>query len=44
MLVIPGAEVTKNHARARKNAHILALGIERFISADLVDVWAGGEP
>ncbi len=34
MLVIPGAEVTKNHARARKNAHILALGIERFISAD----------
>ena len=34
LLVIPGAEVTKNHARARKNAHIVALGIERFISAD----------
>ena len=34
MLVVPGAEITKNHARARKNAHIVALGIERFISAD----------
>ena len=34
LLVIPGAEVTKNHSRARKNAHIIALGIERFISAD----------
>lgn len=34
LLVIPGAEVTKNHSRARKNAHIVALSIERFISAD----------
>ena len=34
LLVIPGAEVTKNHSRARKNAHIIALGIDRFISAD----------
>lgn len=34
LLVIPGAEVTKNHSRARKNAHVLALGIKEFISAD----------
>jgi PHP family Zn ribbon phosphoesterase len=35
MLVLPGAEITKNHVRAKKNAHIIALGISRYISADL---------
>jgi len=35
MLVLPGAEVTRNHVRAKKNAHILALGLRSFISADL---------
>jgi predicted metal-dependent phosphoesterase TrpH len=34
MLVIPGAEVTQNHIRSRKNAHIIALNISSFISAD----------
>lgn len=34
MLVIPGAEITKNHVRAGKNAHIVALGIREYISAD----------
>jgi predicted metal-dependent phosphoesterase TrpH len=34
MLVLPGAEITKNHVRAKKNAHIIALGIREFISAD----------
>ncbi len=34
LLVVAGAEVTKNHSRAKKNAHILALGITEFISAD----------
>jgi predicted metal-dependent phosphoesterase TrpH len=34
MLVIPGAEVTQNHIRAKKNAHIVALNIQEFISAD----------
>jgi hypothetical protein len=32
--VIPGAEVTQNHLRARKNSHIIALGIKKYISAD----------
>jgi predicted metal-dependent phosphoesterase TrpH len=35
MLVVPGAEVTQNHLRARHNAHIVALGLKKFISADL---------
>jgi hypothetical protein len=35
MLVLPGAEITKNHVRAKKNAHIIALGIREYISADL---------
>jgi PHP family Zn ribbon phosphoesterase len=30
----PGAEITKNHVRAKKNAHIIALGIREYISAD----------
>jgi 3',5'-nucleoside bisphosphate phosphatase len=34
MLVLPGAEITQNHLRARHNSHIIALGIKQFISAD----------
>ncbi len=34
MLVIPGAEVTQNHLRSKKNSHIIALNLKRFISAD----------
>ena len=34
MLVIPGAEITQNHIRSRKNSHIIALDIRKFISAD----------
>ena len=35
MLVVPGAEVTQNHLRAKHNSHIVALGLKKFISADL---------
>jgi len=34
MLVIPGAEVTQNRLRGRKNSHIIALDIKKYISAD----------
>ena len=34
MLVIPGAEITQNHIRSRKNSHIVALNIRDHISAD----------
>jgi hypothetical protein len=34
LLVIPGAEITQNHLRSRKNAHIVALNIREFVSAD----------
>jgi len=34
LLVIPGAEITQNHFRSRKNSHIVALGIREFVSAD----------
>jgi predicted metal-dependent phosphoesterase TrpH len=34
MLVIPGAEITQNHIRSRKNSHIIALNMREFISAD----------
>ena len=34
MLVLPGAEVTQNHIRSKKNSHIVALNIQQFISAD----------
>ncbi|MGE0449015.1 MAG: PHP domain-containing protein [Vicinamibacterales bacterium] len=34
MLVIPGAEVTQNNFRSRKNSHIIALNIQKYISAD----------
>jgi hypothetical protein len=34
LLVIPGAEITQNHLKARKNSHIIALGLNTWISAD----------
>ena len=34
MLVIPGAEITQNRLAGRKNSHIIALDIQRYISAD----------
>jgi predicted metal-dependent phosphoesterase TrpH len=34
MLMIAGAEITQNRLRGRKNSHIIALGIEEYISAD----------
>ena len=34
MLVVPGAEVTQNRIRAKKNSHIIALGVKKYISAD----------
>jgi predicted metal-dependent phosphoesterase TrpH len=34
MMVIPGAEITQNHIRSRKNSHIVALNIRDHISAD----------
>ncbi|HEY5619602.1 MAG TPA: hypothetical protein VIK60_16805 [Vicinamibacterales bacterium] len=34
MLVIPGAEITQNRLRSRKNSHIIALDIKKYISAD----------
>ena len=34
MLVIPGAEITQNRLRGKKNAHIIALDIKKYISAD----------
>jgi 3',5'-nucleoside bisphosphate phosphatase len=35
MLVIPGAEITQNRLNGRKNSHIIALDVKRYISADL---------
>ena len=34
LLLIPGAEITQNHIRSRKNSHIVALNIKEHISAD----------
>lgn len=34
MLVVAGAEVTQNKIRAKKNSHIIALGLKKYISAD----------
>src|SRR5262247_3338799 len=34
LLVVPGAEITQNHFRSKKNSHIVALNINEFISAD----------
>jgi hypothetical protein len=34
LLVLPGAEVTQNQFRSKKNSHIIALDIKSYISAD----------
>jgi predicted metal-dependent phosphoesterase TrpH len=34
MLVIPGAEITQNHLRSRKNSHIVGLNLREYVSAD----------
>jgi predicted metal-dependent phosphoesterase TrpH len=34
LLVVPGAEITQNHIKGRKNSHIIALGLSDWISAD----------
>jgi predicted metal-dependent phosphoesterase TrpH len=34
MLVIPGAEITQNSLRSKKNSHIIALDLKSYISAD----------
>jgi len=34
LLLVPGAEITQNHIKARKNSHIIALGLSDWISAD----------
>jgi hypothetical protein len=34
LLVIPGAEITQNHIRSRKNSHIVGLNLREFVSAD----------
>jgi predicted metal-dependent phosphoesterase TrpH len=34
LLVIPGAEITQNHIRAHRNAHIVGLNLTQYISAD----------
>jgi predicted metal-dependent phosphoesterase TrpH len=34
MLVIAGAEITQNRIRGRKNSHIIALDIKKYIGAD----------
>jgi hypothetical protein len=34
MLVMAGAEITQNRLRGRKNSHIIALDIKKYISAD----------
>ena len=33
MLVVPGAEITQNRLAGRKNSHIIALDIQRYISS-----------
>jgi 3',5'-nucleoside bisphosphate phosphatase len=35
LLVIPGAEITQNRLDGRKNSHVIALDLKRYISADL---------
>jgi len=34
MLVVPGAEITQNHIRSKKNSHIVGLNLRKWISAD----------
>ena len=35
LLVVPGAEITQNHIRSKRNSHIVALNIREYISADM---------
>lgn len=34
LLVIPGAEITQNHIRSKKNSHIVGLNLSEYVSAD----------
>jgi predicted metal-dependent phosphoesterase TrpH len=34
VLVVPGAEITQNRLRGKKNSHIIALDVTKYISAD----------
>jgi predicted metal-dependent phosphoesterase TrpH len=34
LLVLPGAEVTQNHIRSKRNSHVVALNIKEYIDAD----------
>jgi 3',5'-nucleoside bisphosphate phosphatase len=34
LLVIPGAEITQNHIRSKRNSHIVGLNLTEYISAD----------
>jgi predicted metal-dependent phosphoesterase TrpH len=34
LLVIPGAEITQNHIRSKRNSHIVALNLQQYVSAD----------
>jgi len=34
LLVLPGAEITQNHIRSKKNSHIVGLNLREFVSAD----------
>jgi predicted metal-dependent phosphoesterase TrpH len=34
LLVLPGAEITQNHIRSKKNSHIVGLNLRQYISAD----------
>jgi len=34
MLIVPGAEITQNHIRSKKNSHIVGLNLKKWISAD----------
>jgi 3',5'-nucleoside bisphosphate phosphatase len=34
MIVVPGVEVTQNRLRGRKNSHIIALDVKKYVSAD----------
>ena len=34
LLVVPGAEITQNHIRSKKNSHIIGLNLKEWISAD----------
>jgi 3',5'-nucleoside bisphosphate phosphatase len=34
LLVVPGAEITQNHIRGKKNSHIIGLNLQKYVSAD----------